>query len=351
MMHVATRRHVFRTLGLTLAATVLALGAVEMIGRLQANLLVERLHDAETSKVEEVLAAMAPYRRWVHPHLVEDHLHPSADPRISLNTSLALLGQSDESVVDELRDRLLDADPSSLMVIRKFLEPYKGRLTGRYKAVLQDPRNDKGDRVRAACALADFDPEDKLWTTWAPDVAVMLTTEDLFRALSWADLLEPVQEQLTPCLLSLFKARRGGFFPRQPGEDDKSYVAAYLLARFYKGQPERLADARRRSRRSSVARPRGSSEPGGGADGAGPPGYRGTAPRPGDPAAVRQPQAVARANAAISLFSLDHRDAVWSMLDHGDFPGARSELIFRLGRIGATPWSSGKSIRIRAVPG
>src|SRR4029077_919563 len=116
-----------------LAAVFVALvawGAYEGHGRLQALALRERLLVANTNEVPTIVEDMAPYRRWLDPLLYDAHALAEKDKlkrRKQLHASLALL-PVDASQVDYLYERLLDAEPGEIPVIRDALAPYKTRL-------------------------------------------------------------------------------------------------------------------------------------------------------------------------------------------------------------------------------
>ena len=83
--------------------------------------------------------------------------------RQKLHASLALL-PVDATQVDYLYGRLLDAEPHEVPVIRDALAPHKDELLDKLWAVVEKP--DKGkesQRLRAAAALAKYDPDSEKW--------------------------------------------------------------------------------------------------------------------------------------------------------------------------------------------
>ena len=85
------------------------------------------------------------------------------DRRKQLHASLALL-PVDATQVDYLYGRLLDAEPHEVPVIRDALAPHKDALLDKLWAVVETPEKGKeSQRLRAAAALAKYDPESEKW--------------------------------------------------------------------------------------------------------------------------------------------------------------------------------------------
>ena len=83
------------------------------------------------------------------------------DSRQKLHASLALL-PVDATQVDYLYGRLLDAEPHEVPVIRDALAPHKDELLDKLWAVVEKPEKGKeSQRLRAAAALAKYDPESR----------------------------------------------------------------------------------------------------------------------------------------------------------------------------------------------
>src|SRR5262249_8861617 len=94
--------------GAALAGTAVRRQVIENQQATQGAGLVQRLLDAETPRVPEIVGAMRDFRRWVDPSLRSELEKASAGPRQKLHASLALL-PVDASQVDYLFDRLLSA--------------------------------------------------------------------------------------------------------------------------------------------------------------------------------------------------------------------------------------------------
>jgi hypothetical protein len=85
-------------------------------------------------------------------------------PQQKLHASLALL-PADPGQVDYLFGQLLEADPKDVLpVIRDALAPHRDRLRDKLWAVMEKPGPGKeAHRLRAAAALAKYDPDGPRW--------------------------------------------------------------------------------------------------------------------------------------------------------------------------------------------
>jgi serine/threonine protein kinase len=135
--------------------------------------LVQLALNVDTPKVPPIIEKMTEYRQWTDPMLRE----VSEKSPQRLNASLALL-PSDPGQVDYLLGRLLETDPRDVFpVIRDALAPHKDRLKDKLWTVLEKPELGKeSQRLRAAAALAKYDPDDKRWANKPAEPAVFLST-------------------------------------------------------------------------------------------------------------------------------------------------------------------------------
>jgi serine/threonine protein kinase/formylglycine-generating enzyme required for sulfatase activity len=296
MMRRAGRYHVVR--GLTVAVVLLLLlrAGWEGFGRLQAVTLRDRLLEATTADVPGVIRDMGPYRRWLDPLLRQacSEAEAGGDARKQLHASLALL-PSDPIQVDYLRRRLLTAGPDEVVAIRDVLAPHKETLAAPLWAVLEDRAADPGQRLRVACTLAAYAPDDGRWEKVGGDVAGRLVAENAFAIGRWAEALRPVGRHLLPPLaLLLLEEKRSA-------ESRRTLTGVY--AGYTEGAPNAFAPL------EEVLAP-GS--------------------RPHDPEA-RLALARRQANAAVALAALGRWQKVWPLLRHAPDPTLRSYLIDRLG--------------------
>ena len=158
MMKRAGRVHVLRGLGLAVLIALVTWGGVEGYGTVRASSLVESLKTASTADVEPIIKQLSGYRRWANRRLVRLLGESEKTSRDHLHASLALL-PVDASQAEYLYDRLLNADPIDLQVIWKLLQDNHQAPVDRLWKVLNDPKADTDRRFRAACALANVEPD------------------------------------------------------------------------------------------------------------------------------------------------------------------------------------------------
>jgi serine/threonine protein kinase/formylglycine-generating enzyme required for sulfatase activity len=331
MMRRATRFHVVRGL---VAAVFLALagwGLYEGHGLLQAHALRGRLLDANTNEVPAIVADMAPYRGWVDPLLHDAYAQAAQDNdrRKQLHASLALL-PVDGTQVDYLYGRLLDAEPGEVPVIRDALEPHKEALVDKLWGVVEAPEKGKeAQRLRAAAALAKYDPESEKWARAQESVANDLVAVPAVYSALWMDSLRDSRARLLPHLSAVYRdAKRR--------ETERS-LATDILADYAADQPQLLADLLMDADDKQFAviypklkdRAQQSS-----------PFLTAEIDRklPADlPSsdAKREKLAKRQANAAVALLRLSQPEKVWPLLKHSPDPRVRSYLVHRLGPLGA----------------
>jgi formylglycine-generating enzyme required for sulfatase activity len=218
-----------------LAVLLLGAGALWYDRRLRESEtrgLVQRLASADTRDVSAILAELAPHRRQAVPLLHE--LAERAEPgsRQRLHAALALL-PDDPGQADYLGRQILHAGPDELLLLRRALQPHAHRLTGSLWEVLEG-EGEPPRRLRAACALAGFDPEGTDWARVRRSVAGWLVAENPLLVGKWAAALAPVRKELTPALIEVFR-------DRQRPESERS-LAASILADYAAERGELLAD-------------------------------------------------------------------------------------------------------------
>jgi serine/threonine protein kinase/formylglycine-generating enzyme required for sulfatase activity len=135
--------------------------------------LVQLALNVDTPKLPPIIEKLTEYRQWTDPMLRE----VSDRSPHKLHASLALL-PADPGQVDYLYGRLLEAEPRDVLpVIRDALAPYKDRLLDKLWAVVEKPELGKeSQRLRAAAALAKYDPESERWTNRQAETFVFLST-------------------------------------------------------------------------------------------------------------------------------------------------------------------------------
>ena len=153
-----------------------------------------RVLDAETAQVPGIVGEMAEYRKWTDPLLRQEYDKAATNSRQKLHASLALL-PVDATQVDYLYGRLLDAEPQEVPVIRDALAPHKDALLDKLWAVVEKPEKGKeSQRLRAASALAKYDPESQRWGKAGALVVNDLVLENPVFLGHWSEAFRPVRE-------------------------------------------------------------------------------------------------------------------------------------------------------------
>jgi formylglycine-generating enzyme required for sulfatase activity len=234
LMRRASLHHAPRTAGICLLLILATAGAWSWYWTADrdSEALVQQLTSADISKVPDLLQKLEPYRRWANPRLASIAANESetyAKPR--LRASLALLS-TDLTQTDYLRKAIREGDPPEVLTIRDCLLPYKDRVS---LALWDDAEHSRAgsERLRAACALAAFEPDSPRWAKVAGDVVQQLVREDATRVKGWASALHDVRGALVEPLASIFQD------PNRP--ENERHIAARLLAEYASDQPEKLA--------------------------------------------------------------------------------------------------------------
>jgi len=297
--------------------------------RQQAAGLVQRLLDADTAQVPGIVGELAGYRRWADPLLRQEREKaPPESPR-RLKASLGLL-PVDPGQTDYLLDRLLAADPQEVRVIRDALLPRKTGLLDRLWPAALATGNARGAAgLRAASALALYDPQDRRWAEAAPLAADDLVREDPIFFGQWARMFVPVKASLLVPLSAIYR-------DSDPDRATERSLATNLLADYAADNPAVLADLLMDAdeKQFAVLFRKVKDQPDGAA-----PVLTAEAVRPLLEAANDQKERLAKrqANAAVALLRLGHPAEVWPLLRHSPDPRARSYLVHRLAPLGADP--------------
>jgi protein-S-isoprenylcysteine O-methyltransferase Ste14 len=197
--------------------------------------LVRDVLNADTAKVPTIVDQMAEYRRWADPLLREANSKAADNSRQKLHTSLALL-PVDASQEPYLKDRLLDAEAGEVAVIRDALVPHKDQLVGELWAVVESPEKGKeSQRLRAAAALAKYDPESEKWGKAGVLVVHKLVRQNPVYLVYWYEAFRPVRASLLAPLSEVYRDHR----PEQTAERS---LATYLLADYAADSPQTLAE-------------------------------------------------------------------------------------------------------------
>ena len=230
----------------------------------------------------------------------------------------------------DLAARLLDAEPQEVPVIRDALAPDKDQLLEQLWTAVERPAQAKEQqRLRAACALATYDPDSQRWAKVREQVADDLVGVPAVHLATWMESLRPVRGQLQAPLAAIYRdAKRR--------ETERS-LATDILADYAADQPQVLADLVMDAddKQFAVIYPKFKEQ-----------GERGlpaltseidkTLP-PDLPSSDEKREKLAKrqANAAVALLRMKQPAKVWPLLKHSPDPRVRSYLIHRLYPLGA----------------
>jgi formylglycine-generating enzyme required for sulfatase activity len=330
MMRQADLFHAAWTLALLALLGVAAAAGLVAIEQNRATYvagLVQRLLDADTAQVPAIVAELQPYRRRADPRLRGERVKAVAGSRQELHTSLALL-PVDPAQTDYLYERLLSAEPPEVPVLRDALFAHRRELVPRLWQDVRPPPGGEAQRLRAACALAAYDPDDPRWEEHAgPVVRDLVSVNAVYLGL-WLEGFRPVRDRLSNALAEVFRDRRGE-------RTAERTLATNVLADYAADRPARLADLLldADARQFAALYPKLASDRQHGL-----PLLRtelGREPPPGALEDVRTKLARRRANAAVALLRLEETAPVWPFLRHSADPELRSQIVDRLSPMGA----------------
>jgi hypothetical protein len=329
MMDKAARYHTLRGLVVAGLLALLACAVYEREGRLQAHALREQLLNAKTNEVPGIVASMPPYRRWLDPLLRDTYRQAEAgkDAHKQLHASLALL-PVDVSQGEYLYERLLEAESYEVLVIRDALAKQASDLVGRLWTVVEKPEKGKQqERLRAAAALASYDPDSSRWDRVGKHVTSDLVRVPAVSLASWMESFRRVRRKMVPSLIEVYRDSNR--------RETERYQAADLLAEYVADQPHLLtellldADVKeftklypKLSDQADYVLPALSVE----VD---------RKPPPGATDETKEKLAKRQANAAVALLRMNQPAKVWPLLKYRPDPRLRSYLIHRLGPLGA----------------
>src|SRR5262249_49851799 len=150
------------------------------------------------------VAELGPYRGRADPLLRGQRAKATAGSRQELHASLALL-PVDPAQTDYLYERLLTAEPPEVPVLRDALTAYRRQLVPRLWQDFRPPPGAEAQRLRAACALAAYDPDDPRWEEHAgPVVRDLVSVNAVYLGL-WLEGLRPVKDRLSNALAEVFR--------------------------------------------------------------------------------------------------------------------------------------------------
>lgn len=319
MMAAATGCHLSR-LTIALIAILLVLGgAREFRGRFQATAAVDRLLTAETIEVPQIVAELTTLRRWSEPLLAELAEARGLDRRSDLRVRVARF-RGDAPQLEPLLKYLLVGTPQEVRLLSDTLTPQPQAAAAVMWSTLADPEQPVQRRLRAACALARWEPEAALWNDQLEPLAGWLLTHSPIQVSEWAALLRPISDGLRPTLQRAYQ---------QAVDNDARSAAAVVLADFLAEDPDGLVDLIQQAHPDQLRFIT-----------AGLPhldasitdtmlGQLADDRDAGDP-----DDCCARANVAIALLKAGRPEALWPLLEPSGDPSVRSYLIQRIADAG-----------------
>jgi serine/threonine protein kinase/formylglycine-generating enzyme required for sulfatase activity len=242
MMRQATRYHAARSLVMTVLILIGSGIGLAIRNRVQeqnradhAAGLVKQLLAAEIDKAPPIIREIKDYRLWANPLLREENDRAGVGSPQKLHASLAL-SPVDPGQTRFLYDRLLDAEPHEVLVIADALAPHKQELLEKLWSVVEHPRKGKEkQRLRAASALASFDPQSDKWVKYSPGIVNDLVLENSKFLGQWGESFRPVKNSLLEPLYAIFRNRSSE-------RSDERMLATNLLTDYAADRPRVLAD-------------------------------------------------------------------------------------------------------------
>jgi serine/threonine protein kinase/formylglycine-generating enzyme required for sulfatase activity len=328
MMEKAGVRHAGRALVLALLLALVSWGSYEGYGRFKAEALRDQLLKADIKNVPEIVEKMRPYRRWIDPLLQEAYQEAGKDTRAQLHARIALL-PVDAGQKGYLYTRLLelDAAPQEVFVLCHVLAVHRDDLREKLWSVVEHPAPGREhQRLRAACALAKYDPQDGRWAAVAEPVVDEFVSVSPAYLERWMECLKPARRKLQAPLESVFRDTSRSEILRS--------LATSILADYLADNPQALADLLldADAKQFSVLHDKFKEH-----KDSGPTILQGELDKRlgdvGDETA-KEKLAKRQANAAVALLRMDPSATVWPLLKHSEDPRVRSYLIHRLGPMG-----------------
>ncbi|HQR09003.1 MAG TPA: SUMF1/EgtB/PvdO family nonheme iron enzyme [Gemmatales bacterium] len=333
MMSKAIIYHVGRTLLLALFAGAFALYRWHDQGQTMAHGIRDNMQRFAVNDVRNLYLELKDYRRWADPLLYEGLAQAKADqnPLRQLNYSLALL-PVDPSQESYLYERLLKATPQECKAIRDSLADRKDELTEKLWTVVEKQPGRDPARLRAAFALATYDPTSPRWNAVTAAVAQDLVEVNPLLLGHWSTGFRPIKEKLVDPLTLIFN-------DHSTERTSERNLATNLLVEYAGNQPKVMADLLMNADEKQFA--------------AIYPKFKELGEQ-GAPLLIaeiekklpaelpssddkREKLAKRQANAAVALLRMNQPAKVWPLLQHSPDPRVRSYVIHRLSPLGADP--------------
>ena len=291
---------------------------IEKQNATRAEGLVDALVNADITKVPSIVSDLEKYRTWADPLLKAKFDQAKEGSSQRLNMALALLpvdATQAELLYDQLARRRAERNsPWSVM-------PWPPtRTTGRSSCGPSwklDSKREGQQRLRAACALAKYDPDDQRWTQGRrPSSPEDLVSVDPV----FLDLDGKLSSGQKPACWDHWRAFTENNVRKEQQRSFADETAGRLRRRPTPGAGRSGHERRRQAIRhhlheTPAARRRGTAVV-----------ARRNDKQPVPDASEEAKEALARrqANAAVALLKMDHAAKVWPLLKHSPDPRVRS---------------------------
>ncbi len=242
---------------------------------------------------------------------------------------LALL-PVDPAQVDRLAERLLDAAPHEVPVLRDALVPHGDALSERlWRAVENPAKGGESQRLRAGAALAKYAPASPRWTAAGELIASELVREKPVFLGQWTEAFRPVKDRMLPdwrpsSVPGNRSAGRNGVWRRTCWPTTRRTVPprCRVAATADESQFGVLFPKFQAVREQGVQLLTAVLD---------------EAPATDASEEDKERLAKRQANAAVALVRLNLPERVWPLLKHSPDPRTRSYLIHRFAPLGADP--------------
>ena len=294
--------------------------------------LVERLLDADTPQVPDIVGAMRDYRHWVDPR-AEDVNWKKRRMIHAVNSTPAL------PCFPSMPLRLITSSAalskplsSELPVLRDALKTHRSSLTPKLWTVLESAKPGDDALLPAASALASYDPDNAKWEAAADKVAQTLVAINSIYLGPWLEALRPVRGKLTAPMVSIFRDKHPETEHTQAtniltdyASDDPDSLAELLMVAEPKAYLSLFRIAQTQAEKiipffqSEIAK-------------------KSTIPDSDkDSEMVKDRLAERQARAAVALVRMGKAEEVWTLLRHSADPRLRSFIVNWLNPLGADP--------------
>ena len=296
--------------------------------RLRAEGLVKQLDTSEIAVVQTIIQEIHAYRRWADPLLKQRFSSKTVDPRARLHAAIALM-PVDDTPVGYLYEQLMQVTPAEFPVVREALRSHRDSIGPKLWVVALKTKLNPRNSFQAACALADYAPDDERWGQIRRFLVNHLLNLEASELVEWRKSLWPAKSQLLEPLAAIYRAA---------SEREQVRIYATESLAYYAGaDPEMLFDLLAEAEQFQFPRIFRKLEA-----------HRDRAVDLGRIELAKQAAEVAgeddreklgrrQANAAVMLLKLGATDAVWPLLKHRPDPRARSNVIHWLSPLAVDP--------------